>query len=165
VLVGDGPLRNRLERDHPGFIFCGERRGEDLAAHYASGDMLLFPSRTETFGNFVTEGMASGLAVVACDEAAAHAFIRDQENGVLATDDSPDRFASVSLRLCKQPWKLRSIGERACHSAIIKILAISNQCAYSRHSYRYCNWLIWLFLPRYPPEFPVSLPVRKTNIV
>lgn len=113
VVVGDGPLRNRLELNHPDFIFCGERHGEDLAAHYASGDVLLFPSRTETFGNVVTEGMASGLAVVAYDEAAAHEFISDWDNGVLATDEDPYRFASVTLRLCKQPHTLRSIGERA----------------------------------------------------
>jgi glycosyltransferase involved in cell wall biosynthesis len=116
VLVGDGPLRNRLEHNHPEFIFCGERCGEDLAAHYASGDLLLFPSRTETFGNVVTEGMASGLAVVAYDEAAAHDFIDDWENGVLARDDGPHDFTGMTLRLCKQPKKLRRIGERACHS-------------------------------------------------
>jgi glycosyltransferase involved in cell wall biosynthesis len=116
AVVGDGPLRNRLEQQHPEFIFCGERYGDDLAAHYASGDVLLFPSRTETFGNVVTEGMASGLAVVAYDEAAAHDFIDDWENGVLARDDGPHDFTGMTLRLCKQPQKLRRIGERACHS-------------------------------------------------
>jgi glycosyltransferase involved in cell wall biosynthesis len=116
VLVGDGPLRNKLEHRHPEFIFCGERYGEDLAAHYASGDVLLFPSRTETFGNVVTEGMASGLAVVAYDEAAAHEFISNRDNGVLASDDDTHRFTNVTLRLCKQPQTLRGIGDRACRS-------------------------------------------------
>ena len=53
VLVGDGPLAARLHARHPEFVYCGMRRGEDLAAHYASADLFLFPSLTETFGNVV----------------------------------------------------------------------------------------------------------------
>ena len=53
VLVGDGPERKHLERDLPEALFCGVQRGETLAAHYASGDLFLFPSLSETFGNVV----------------------------------------------------------------------------------------------------------------
>src|SRR5262249_27229099 len=62
VIVGDGPQRSRLQRAHPDLIFCGMQTGESLAAHYASGDVFLFPSETETFGNVTLEAMASGLA-------------------------------------------------------------------------------------------------------
>ncbi|WP_139493214.1 glycosyltransferase, partial [Campylobacter armoricus] len=55
VLVGDGPDRERLMRARPDGVFASLRRGEDLAAHYASADVFLFPSLTETFGNVVTE--------------------------------------------------------------------------------------------------------------
>lgn len=81
VLVGDGPDRARLERENPDAVFAGMRRGEELAAHYASADLFLFASVTETFGNVVTEAMASGLVVLAYDYAAAHALIRDGVEG------------------------------------------------------------------------------------
>ena len=71
VLVGDGPERTRLQQRSPETIFAGQRHGEDLAAHCASADVFLFASTTETFGNVVPEAMASGLAVVAYDHAAA----------------------------------------------------------------------------------------------
>ena len=61
VLVGDGPLGAALRRDHPDLVFAGFRTGDDLAAHYASADVFLFPSETETFGNVTLEAMASGL--------------------------------------------------------------------------------------------------------
>lgn len=113
VLVGDGPLREKLESKHPEFIFCGTRLGEDLAMHYASADILLFPSRTETFGNVVTEAMASGLATVAYDEAAAHEHVTNWQNGVLADDEPSQSFTSVAMRLCKQPELIRDIGQNA----------------------------------------------------
>src|SRR5882724_5993096 len=59
VLVGDGPLREQLQRQYPQHVFAGMRTGEDLAAHYASGDIFLFPSMTETYGNVTVEAMAS----------------------------------------------------------------------------------------------------------
>jgi glycosyltransferase involved in cell wall biosynthesis len=81
VLVGDGPARRELERSHPEAHYAGMRHGEDLARHYASGDLFLFPSATETFGNVVTEAMASGLGVLGFDYAAAEEHVRHGENG------------------------------------------------------------------------------------
>jgi glycosyltransferase involved in cell wall biosynthesis len=92
VIVGDGPLREKLQNQHPQFTFCGTQRGNALAAHYASAFVLLFPSRTETFGNVVTEAMASGLAVIAYNEAAAHEHISDWQNGVLALHSNKQSF-------------------------------------------------------------------------
>ncbi|PXA03172.1 glycoside hydrolase [Coraliomargarita sinensis] len=98
VLVGDGPERAKLEKAHPEFIFCGMQQGEDLARHYASGDIFVFPSVTETFGNVVTEAMASGLVTVAYDYAAPHRFIKDGGNGFLATYDREEEFIATTLR-------------------------------------------------------------------
>lgn len=84
VFVGDGPRLALLKEEHPEFHYAGSRTGEDLAAHYASGDVFLFPSTSETFGNVVLEGMSSGLSVVAFDYAAPHLLIRDSANGWLA---------------------------------------------------------------------------------
>jgi len=83
VVVGDGPLRGRLEAQHPRVRFVGTKRGTELARHYASADVFLFPSLTETFGNVTLEAMASGLAVVAFDTAAAGQHIVDGVNGWL----------------------------------------------------------------------------------
>lgn len=77
----------------PGAVFCGAQRGEALSAHYASGDLFLFPSLTETFGNVVLEALASGLGVVAYDQAAAAQHIRHGYNGVLAMPGDEQAFA------------------------------------------------------------------------
>src|SRR5690606_36688627 len=83
-LVGDGPERAGLENEYPDFHYAGMRRGEDLAAHYASADLFLFPSVTETSGNVVTEAMASGLVTSTYDYASGREYVRDGENGFLA---------------------------------------------------------------------------------
>lgn len=103
VLVGDGPMRSRLAERHPDYIFAGVQRGERLAEHYASGDLFLFPSKTDTFGNVVTEAMASGLAVVAFDDAAANEHIRHGDNGMKASLEDSEAFVTHALRLIDQP--------------------------------------------------------------
>lgn len=113
VLVGDGPSRRQLEDRHPDYIFCGTQRGEDLARHYASGDLFLFPSKTDTFGNVVLEAMASGLGVVAFDDAAAAEHIRHDENGLKAALTDDEAFINHALRLADQPSLLNRIRAQA----------------------------------------------------
>ncbi len=84
VFVGDGPLAKALKSQHTQFIHAGARRGEDLARHYASADIFVFPSLTETFGNVLTEALASRLVTVSFDYAAAHQFVTDGTNGFIA---------------------------------------------------------------------------------
>ncbi|MDG4868266.1 glycosyltransferase family 1 protein [Guyparkeria sp. 1SP6A2] len=92
VVVGDGPERRHLEAVLPEAVFAGVRRGEDLAAHYASADGFVFPSQTETFGNVVLEAMASGLPCLAFDYAAGRLLIEPGLNGLLATPGDADGF-------------------------------------------------------------------------
>jgi glycosyltransferase involved in cell wall biosynthesis len=113
VLVGDGPMRKELEARRPDAIFAGQRMGEDLAAHYASADLFLFPSITETFGNVTTEAMASGLAVVAFDYAAARRVIRDGENGAVAPYDDSAAFVATAARTAADLAHCRVLGARA----------------------------------------------------
>ena len=84
VVVGDGPQAGQWRRQWPQAVFCGVKQGEELARHYASADLFVFPSLSETFGNVVLEALASGLAVIAYDQAAAAQYIRHGYNGVLA---------------------------------------------------------------------------------
>lgn len=65
VVVGDGPQRAELQAEFPEVTFTGAKQGEELAAHYASGDVFVFPSKTDTFGLVMLEAMASGLPVAA----------------------------------------------------------------------------------------------------
>lgn len=96
VLVGDGPERERLAAANPDFIFTGMQRGSDLAAHFASADLFLFPSLSETFGNVTLEAMASGIPTVAYDYGAAHEHLRDGEHGcTLARDDEAGFIAAA----------------------------------------------------------------------
>ena len=71
IWIGDGPARATLAAENPDFIFCGIQRGVELARHFASADLFLFPSLTETFGNVTLEALASGLPTVAFDYGAA----------------------------------------------------------------------------------------------
>ncbi|TRZ99712.1 MAG: glycosyltransferase family 1 protein [Rhodocyclaceae bacterium] len=107
VLVGDGPSRRRLEQSHPEHIFAGMRHGEDLAVHYASADLFLFPSMTETYGNVTLEALASGLPVVAYRMAAAAELIRHGDNGMLANSGASDQFIRAALDLVTHPDALR----------------------------------------------------------
>jgi glycosyltransferase involved in cell wall biosynthesis len=103
VWVGDGPSRAGLEKHHPQHVFTGSRHGEDLARCYASADIFLFPSLTETYGNVVPEAMASGLAVVAYHDAAAAELITSGENGLTATAGKAQAFIDAACRMANEP--------------------------------------------------------------
>jgi glycosyltransferase involved in cell wall biosynthesis len=109
IIVGDGPQRSALQQQLPEAIFCGAQRGETLAEHYASGDVFLFPSLTETFGNVVLEALASGLGVVAYDEAAAGQHIRHGHNGALAMPGDEAAFIDAACWLLEDSETLRRV--------------------------------------------------------
>lgn len=116
LFVGDGPLRPGLARRHPQHIYAGLRRGEDLATHYASADLFLFPSLTETFGNVVPEAMASGLGVVAFACAAAADLIEDGANGSLVPVGDRQAFVEAATRLAADRRQLAILGGQATAS-------------------------------------------------
>ncbi|HTP72436.1 MAG TPA: glycosyltransferase family 1 protein [Burkholderiaceae bacterium] len=118
VLVGDGPQREALQSLCRGAHFAGVRRGEDLAAHYASADLFVFPSLTETFGNVVPEAMASGLPVVAFDHAAAGQLIRHGESGWLAAAGEPVQLVDLAAHAAGDRAALRAMGARARETAL-----------------------------------------------
>jgi glycosyltransferase involved in cell wall biosynthesis len=96
VVVGDGPERARLERALPWVIFVGMKRGDTLAQHYASADLFVFPSKSETFGNVVLEAMASGLSCISFNYAAGCRLIHHGINGYLADCDDEAGFVEIA---------------------------------------------------------------------
>ncbi|MGO8797664.1 MAG: glycosyltransferase family 4 protein [Roseiarcus sp.] len=86
VIVGDGPARASLERQYPHAHFLGSRSGEALAQVYASADVFVFPSRTDTFGIVLIEALASGLPVAAYPVAGPLDVIGNSGAGILSED-------------------------------------------------------------------------------
>jgi glycosyltransferase involved in cell wall biosynthesis len=117
ILVGDGPLSSTLQKKHPQLIFCGIKTGEALARHYASGDIFLFPSETETFGNVALEAMASGLAIVAYWYAAAKLHIRNGETGILVPFGDSKAFINSAAELARNVPRLEKLKAQARHYA------------------------------------------------
>jgi glycosyltransferase involved in cell wall biosynthesis len=117
VLVGDGPERANWQAKRPDAVFCGTQVGEALAAHYASADVFLFPSLTETWGNVTIEAMASGLAVVAYDCAAAEEVIRHGENGLKAPPEDEAAFVAEAVSLAPDAALQRRLGTAAAARA------------------------------------------------
>jgi len=103
VWVGDGPARRDLMTAHPDHLFAGMQVGEALAAHYASADLFLFPSLTETYGNVVAEAMASGTPVVAYRSAAAAELIANGNNGLTVAPGDEGAFVGAAAALAEDP--------------------------------------------------------------
>lgn len=99
VIVGDGPLRRKYQREHPECIFTGFIPRAELAEHYASADVYIHASLTETFGNVLTEALASGLAVAGFDYAAARQFVEHGRNGLAVPCDRPDALVEAAALL------------------------------------------------------------------
>jgi len=120
VLVGDGPIRAELQRQNPECVFAGMRTGEDLAVHYASGDIFLFPSMTETYGNVTVEAMASGLAVVAFRYAAAAEHIEHERNGLHAEFGNEEQFIVLASKLAMDVTRVHKMRTQA-HQTMLKL--------------------------------------------
>lgn len=99
VFVGDGPLRVRLQRDLPHAIFTGFISRSELARYSASADIYIHASLSETFGNVLTEAMASGLAVAGFDYAAARQFVVHGKNGLSVPCDRPEALIDAAVLL------------------------------------------------------------------
>lgn len=95
--VGDGPEEQRLKLLCPEAKFWGRLSGRELSEVYASADVFLFPSKSETFGNVVLEAMASSLLVVCFNYAAGEKYIRHAENGFKAELDNDREFIEYAI--------------------------------------------------------------------
>lgn len=103
LVVGDGPERESMEAALPEAVFTGHLGGEEIATAYASSDVFLFPSETETFGNVTLEAMASGLPVVAADAAGSRSLVADGKTGLLCEPRNTEAFLTATARLVADP--------------------------------------------------------------
>ena len=126
VVVGDGPLRAGLQTRNRHCLFTGFVDRQTLARHYASGDIYLHASTTETYGNVAAEALASGLAFAGYDYAAAHELVRPDASGLLVPLGDEAAFLAAAVRLATDPGlvtRLRAqaaaaVASRSWHSVI-----------------------------------------------
>lgn len=113
VWVGDGPELAAYRSANPDFIYCGTRRGDDLARHFASGDLFLFPSLSETFGNVTIEAMSSGVATVAYRYGAAAEHLKHGVHGAAIALHDEEAFIDSACRLSLEQESRQWMGGNA----------------------------------------------------
>jgi len=110
VIVGAGPAEAMLRQHIPDAVFLGERRGEDLAAVYASLDVFVHSGPYETFGQTLQEAAASGLPVVAPAAGGPLDLVADGVTGYLVPPSDPDAFTAAVARLAADPAACAAFG-------------------------------------------------------
>jgi phosphatidylinositol alpha 1,6-mannosyltransferase len=113
VVVGEGPDRDFVQRALPQAVFTGFLEGEELAQAYASSDLFVFPSDSESFGNVTLEAMASGLPCVCADATGSRSLVAPGETGYLAPADDAEDFAGRITELIQDPGMRRRMGAAA----------------------------------------------------
>lgn len=117
IVVGNGPMLAQLKEKNRDIIFTGEQTGMALSRIYASADIFLFPSLTDTFGNVVLEACASGLAPIAFNNAAAREHLVHEESGLLASNTDRESFVHHALALALRP-RFRARIRKEARSAV-----------------------------------------------
>jgi phosphatidylinositol alpha 1,6-mannosyltransferase len=117
ALVGDGPMRAELEAALPQAAFAGHQSGEELARWYASADLFIFPSTTETLGNVVLEALASGLPAVVVDRGGPQDLVTSGETGYVAPANDVAAIADRLERLLRDAELRRGMSAAARASA------------------------------------------------
>jgi len=119
IIAGDGPLYKTLSAvQHPQITYTGFIEGEQLAELYASADLFLFPSATETFGNVVLEAMSSGIPVIGARAGGVKEIIQEGKTGILCSPKNTSQFTHALSSLLGAPEKLNRMGTTARQYAL-----------------------------------------------
>lgn len=115
VIVGDGPYLPEMREALAGTraVFTGALRGDELSAAFASGDLFVFPSVTDTFGRVIIEAQASGLPVLVSDQGGPQDAILPEETGIIVPDITADRYAAALRELLRTPGWIAEASPRA----------------------------------------------------
>ena len=113
LFVGDGPEREALEKALPEAVFTGRLDGEELAVAYASADLFLFPSDSETFGSVTLEAMASGLPTLCADATGSRSLVEAGVTGFLEAPSDAEAFADHIAALSADPALRAKMGVAA----------------------------------------------------
>jgi glycosyltransferase involved in cell wall biosynthesis len=117
-IVGHGPYSEALAAASPNAVFPGYLTGEPLATAYASADIFVFPSTTDTFGNVIIEAQASGLPVIVSDLGGPKELVEDGVNGLVTkARDVEDVARAITLLVGDQKMRAR-MGEKARQSVL-----------------------------------------------
>lgn len=115
AVIGDGPYRGEMEQALSGYpaLFTGYLQGEELQRAYASADLFVFPSATDTFGNVVLEAQASGLPVIVSDAGGPRELMCDGETGAVFRAGDKGEFLATLRRLTAERSQLALMGKKA----------------------------------------------------
>ncbi len=119
-VVGHGPYSEAFAESLPEAFFTGYLRGKELATAYASADIFVFPSTTDTFGNVIIEAQASGVPVVVSDSGGPKELVQDNENGLITKSHDVDDFTSAIRTLVTDPALRERMGNCARKSVIAR---------------------------------------------
>lgn len=113
VLAGEGPILDELKEMMPQALFLGYQTGTGLSTAFASSDIFVFPSTTETFGNVTLEAMASGVPAICVREGGAYDVIKDEVTGLIAEPRNAEDLARKILRLSDDAQLRNLMGRQA----------------------------------------------------
>lgn len=118
IVVGDGPYKKHMQSTlkNCGVRYLGFRHGDELATIYASSDMFLFPSTTDTLGQVVMESQSSGLPVLVTTEGGPKEVVIDGQTGFVIDPEDPEAWARCTLDLIRDNAKRQRMGEAAARS-------------------------------------------------
>ncbi len=137
LIIGDGPYGKELEEKLRGLpaVFAGFLEGDDLSRGYASSDVFVFPSTTDTFGNVVLEAQASGLPVIVTDQGGPKELMREGETGIVVKGGDKDSLAGAMRFFLQNKDKLRAMGESAREFAEQGMLEVGETCGTILHGH------------------------------
>jgi len=116
AFVGDGPYVAELKRRAPDIIFTGTLLGEELATAFASADLFLFPSATDTFGNVILEALASGVPCIVSDQGGPKNLITPGVNGEITTANNTKNFTNTVAKIIDDSSLQKSMSKAAVES-------------------------------------------------